>query len=209
MKIGIIGATGKAGNLILTEARSRHIDVLAIVRDHHRLQQDVPYLEKEIADLTTDDIEDLDVLVSAYGAPRGEGFRYPEVMQHLIDIVKGTTVRLLVIGGAGSLFTTANRTGRLYDEPNFPESFKDTSTNMGAALQLLQTSEDVDWTYISPARNFVFTGTKTGKYQLGADFLSFNAQGQSEISYADYAVAFVDEIQNHQHPYQHISVVSR
>ncbi|GAB6093277.1 NAD(P)-dependent oxidoreductase [Furfurilactobacillus curtus] len=208
MKIGVIGATGKAGALIMAEAQSRGIDVEAIVRDHHRLSTPVPYLEKDVMSLITDDIEDLDVLVSAYGAPRGEGYRYPLVTQHLIDITKQTGIRLMVIGGAGSLFTNQHRTNRLFDEPGFPEAFKDTSTNMGEALKRLQASDGVDWTYISPAENFVFNAPKTGKYQLGADFLSFNADGRSEISYADYAIAFVDEIQNHQHRNEHISVVS-
>lgn len=208
MKIGIIGATGKAGNLILEEAVSRGIDVEAIVRDHRRLKHDVTYLEKEVADLTTDDIEGFDVLVSAYGAPRGEGFRFPEIMKHLIEITSGTPVRLLVIGGAGSLFTSDDRQERLYEMPNFPDAFKDISTNMGEMLTLLQNSQGLDWTYISPSRDFRFTGQRTGKYRIANDILSVNAMGNSEVSYADYAIAFVDEIQNHQHPRQHISVVS-
>ncbi|HAT53979.1 MAG TPA: NADH-flavin reductase [Lactobacillus sp.] len=209
MKIGIIGATGKAGNLIMQEALTRGIEVEAIVRDHRRIKGNVDYLERDINDLTTDDIEDLDVLVSAFGAPINAGHLYPEVMQHLIEITKQTGIRLMVVGGAGSLFTDAHHTSRLYDQPGFPEAIKDTSTNMGLALKELVASDGVDWTYVSPAENFLFKAPKTGHYQLGADFLSYNAAGRSEISYADYALAFVDEIENHQHVNEHISVVSR
>ncbi|GKT02692.1 NAD(P)-dependent oxidoreductase [Furfurilactobacillus entadae] len=208
MKIGIIGATGKQGNLLLHEAVNRHIDVVAIVRDHSKLTLDVPYLERDLVDLSTDDIGDLDVLVSAFGAPVGKADEYPLVMQHLIDITTHTSIRLMVVGGAGSLFTDSNKTMRRYDAADFPVVVRPISVSMGSALTLLQKSDDLHWTYISPADNFKFEGKKTGRYKLGGDVMVFDTDGKSEISYADYAAAFMDELQQPQHLNEHISVVS-
>lgn len=79
---------------------------------------------------------------------------------------------------------------------------------MGKALDELRTRNDVKWTYISPAGDFQADGAKTGKYILGGEELTLNSKGESMISYADYAVAMVDEAAKGNHIQQRISVVA-
>ena len=93
------------------------------------------------------------------------------------------------------------------DGPDFPDAFKPLAANMGAALAQLRGRDDVDWTYISPAADFRADGERTGKYVLSGEELTLNARGESVISYADYAIAMVDEAENGHHPRQRISVV--
>ncbi|MCF6160391.1 MAG: NAD(P)H-binding protein [Furfurilactobacillus sp.] len=211
MKIGIIGATNRTGNVILREAQSRDIDVEVILRDRRRVSSDAEVLEIEPTLLTSDDIEDLDVLVCAFGTGKlNDSSRlYPALIKHLIEITKQSSVRLMVVGSSSCLYTDAERSQRLFDEPGFPEAAKNSANSLNDVLKLLRASDGVDWTYISPAEKFVFRAPRTGHYQLGTDFRSYNAAGLCEVSYADYAIAFVDEIQNHQHINEHISVVSR
>ena len=117
--------------------------------------------------------------------------------------------RLLVVSGAGSLYVNPEHTIQVMDRAGFPEIFKPLASNMGKALDELRTRTDVKWTYISPAGDFQADGAKTGKYILGGEELILNSKGESIISYADYAVAMVDEALNGNHVQQRISVVAK
>lgn len=110
--------------------------------------------------------------------------------------------------GAGSLYVNPEHTAQVMDGPDFPDIFKPLASNMGKALEELRTRNDVKWTYISPAGDFQTEGERTGKYILGGEELTLNAKGESVISYADYAVAMVDEAVSGNHIQQRISVVA-
>lgn len=207
MKIAIIGATGKAGQKILTEALSNNLDVTAIVRNATKLAIDVPVIEKNILDLTTEDIKDFDVVVNAFGAPAGHEDLHVTVGRHLIDIFKGLNNRLIVIGGAGSLFVDPDKKVRVMDTPDFPEAFFATASNQGKNLEDLQSST-INWTFISPSALFDVDGPRTGKYIKGKDHLLLNDKGDSYVSYADFAVALIDEIKTPSHIKARFTVAS-
>ena len=99
-------------------------------------------------------------------------------------------------------------TARVMDGADFPEMFKPLASHMGKALDELRKRTDVKWTYISPAGDFQADGVKTGRYILGGEELTLNSKGESVISYADYAVAMIDEALNGDHIQQRISVVA-
>ena len=104
MNIGIIGATGKLGTKVLDEAQQRGHEVTAIVRNAKLDDdKDVKVIEKDVFDLTSDDIKDLDVVVNAFGAPLGEEEVHVEVGRVLINILKDVDTRAIIVGGAGSL----------------------------------------------------------------------------------------------------------
>ena len=129
-------------------------------------------------------------------------------LKHLCDLVSGKETRLLVVGGAGSLYVNPEHTARVMDGADFPEMFKPLASHMGKALDELRKRTDVKWTYISPAGDFQADGVKTGRYILGGEELTLNSKGESVISYADYAVAMIDEALNGDHIQQRISVVA-
>lgn len=209
MKIGIIGASGKAGNLILKEVVESGHAVTAIVRDAAKAKnQNVPVLEKNIFDLNTEDLKNFDIIVNAFNAPFGEEHLHVEAGRVLIEALKGVPhTRLIVVGGAGSLFVDEAKTVRKFDTPEFPEAYLATAKNMGKNLEELQYTNGFQWTYISPAGFFDAEGKRTGTYQKGKDQLLFNSKGQSYISYADYAIAVLDEIENPQHINERFTVV--
>ena len=126
MKIGIIGATGKAGNLILKEALKRGHEVTAIVRNSQKVENpDVPVFEKDVFSLTAEDFAPFDVIVNAFGVPPEKAEQHIEAGRILIDALKeAPDTRLIVVGGAGSLFVDEARTTRLAETPEFPEAFK-------------------------------------------------------------------------------------
>lgn len=209
MKIGVIGATGKAGSFILEEAKVRGHEVTAIVRNAAKVNaQDVEVLEKSIFNLTSDDVLQFDVVVNAFGAPLGEEQAHVDAGHALIEALKGTDTKAIVVGGAGSLFVDEAKTIRVIDTPDFPDMFKPTANGQGRNLKELQETTDVKWTFVSPAGHFDPEGKRTGSYQLGKDNLILNAKGDSYVSYADYAIAIVDEIENPKHINERFSVVS-
>lgn len=209
MKIGIIGATGKAGHKILTEAVSRGHEVTAIVRNAAKLtDKSVAILEKDVFDLTTADIKGFDVVVNAFGAPIGKETLHVEVGRHLIEIFKDAKeTKLFVVGGAGSLFVNPEKTVRVIETPDFPEIFKATASNQAQNLLDLQASS-ITWTFLSPSAFFDPEGPRTGKYIAGQDHLLVNEQGESYVSYADFAIAVLDEIESPKHINERFTVAS-
>jgi putative NADH-flavin reductase len=208
MKIAVIAASGKVGSLILKEAMKRGHQVTAIVRDASKLQdKTVPVIEKNIFDLKTEDLSPFDVVVNAFGAPLGEEQAHVDAGHALIEALKGTKTRLLVVGGAGSLFVDKNKSIRLIETPEFPDFVKPTAKGQGRNLQELQETNDLTWTFISPSAVFDAEGKRTGSYQSGKDHLLVNSKGESYISYADYAIAVVDEIENPKHVNERFTVV--
>ena len=208
MKIAVICANGKEGKLIVEEAIARGADVTAVVRGENQSAAK-KVIQKDLFDLNVADLEDFDVVVDAFGAWTPETLpQHSTSLKHLCDLVSGRETRLLVVGGAGSLYVNPEHTVQVMDGADFPEMFKPLASNMGKALDALRTRTDVRWTYVSPAGDFQADGAKTGKYILAGEELTLNTKGESVISYADYAVAMVDEALNGNHIQQRISVVA-
>ena len=209
MKIAVVCANGKAGQLIVKEALSRGLDVTAVVRGGNRTEAS-QVIQKDLYDLTAADLKGFDVVVDAFGAWTEDTLpQHSTSLKHLCDILSGTDVRLLVVGGAGSLYVNPEHTAQVMDGPDFPNVFKPLASNMGKALAELRQRSDVKWTYVSPAGDFQAEGECTGKYILGGEELTLNGRGESVISYADYAIAMVDEAVSGNHIQQRISVVRR
>lgn len=207
MKIAVICANGKAGKLIVQEAVNRGLDVTAVVRsDNATAAQKV--LKKDLFDLTAADVKDFDVVIDAFGAWTEDTLPlHSTSLKHLCDILSGTDTRLLVVGGAGSLYVNPEHTMCVADGPDFPAIFKPLAAAMAKALDELRQRTDVKWTYISPAGDFQAEGERTGKYIFGGEELTLNSKGESIISYADYAIAMVDEAVNGNNIQKRISVV--
>jgi uncharacterized protein len=208
MNIAVIGASGKAGSRILEEAVSRGHKGTAIVRNASKLQdKNVAVIEKNVFDLTVNDLNAFDVVINAFGAPLGEEQAHVDAGRTLIEALKGTRTRLLVVGGAGSLFVDENKTVKLIDTPEFPDIVKPTAKGQGRNLEELQGTTDLKWTFVSPSAVFDAEGVRTGSYQSGKDHLLVNTKGESYISYADFSIAIVDEIENPKHLNQRFTVV--
>ncbi len=209
MKIAVICANGKAGRLIVMEAVERNLDVTAVVRGENKSAAGKTIV-KDLFNLTADDLRDFDVVVDAFGAWTADTVRQiPQAVVHLCDVLSGTDTRLLVVGGAGSLYVNREHTLTVADGPDFPDAFKPLAAAHDQALRELRGRNDVRWTYISPAGDFQAEGERTGEYILGGEELTLNSMGESVISYADYAIAMVDEIADGNHIRERISVVGR
>ena len=209
MKIAVVCANGKAGKLIVREAVERGLDVTAVVRGENRTSAENVIL-KDLYDLTAEDLAGFDVVVDAFGAWTEETLpQHSTSLKHLCDILSGTDTRLLIVGGAGSLYVDPEHTVCVADGVDFPDAFKPLAAAMAKALGELRERTDVNWTYISPAGDFQADGERTGAYILGSEELTLNERGESVISYADYAIAVVDEAVNGKHFRERISVVRK
>ena len=208
-KIAVVCANGKAGKLIVNEAVERGLDVTAVVRGENQTKAQ-HVLKKDLYDLTTEDLERFDAVVDAFGAWTEDTLpQHSTSLKHLCDILSGKETRLLIVGGAGSLYVNPEHTACVADGPDFPDAFKPLAAAMAKALGELRERKDVRWTYISPAGDFQAEGEKTGEYILGGEELTLNEKGESIISYADYAAAMVDEIVEGSHIQERISVVRK
>lgn len=209
MRLAVVAANGKAGRLITKEAVDRGMDVTAIVRGENRTAAPKVVI-KDLFDITKEDLAGFDAVVDAYGswAPDTAG-TICDAGMHLVNVLQGTDTRLIVVGGAGSLYVDPEHTKTVVDVTPFPEAAMPVVNAHGKLLEELRKVDDVKWTYVSPAGDFQSEGERTGKYILGGEELVLNSKGESVISYADYAIALVDEIESGDHIKERISVVSR
>lgn len=206
-KVAVIAANGKVGKLVVAEAVKRGFDVTAFGR-HENNTVAPHFVKKDLFDLTQADLQDFDVVVDAFGVWDPAQLQlHTTSLMHLADLLSGTQTRLLVVGGAGSLFINPEHTLRVMDAPDFPDSYKPVASAMSESLEKLRTRNDVKWTYLSPAADFVSDGELTGEYLLAGEEFTTNDAGESMISYADYAVAMVDEIEKGNHVQARISVI--
>ena len=208
MKIAVICANGKAGQLITKEAVNRGLDVTAVVRGENKSAAK-KVITKDLFDLTAEDLSGFDAVVDAFGAWTPETIpQIPKAAEHLCNLLTGSNIRLLIVGGAGSLYVNPEHTLTVADGADFPDAFKPLAAAHDTALKNLRDRNGVKWTYISPAGEFQAEGARTGKYILGGEELVLNSKGESVISYADYAIAMVDELVKGNHIQQRISVVA-
>ena len=192
--------------MIVREAAERGLDVTAVVRGENRTSAEKVIL-KDLYDLTAEDLAGFDVVVDAFGAWTEETLlQHSTSLKHLCDILSGTDTRLLIVGGAGSLYVDPEHTVCVADGADFPDAFKPLAAARAKALGELRERTDVNWTYISPAGDFQADGERTGAYILGGEELPLNERGESVISYADYAIAVVDEAVNGKHFRERIRV---
>jgi putative NADH-flavin reductase len=201
MKVALIGATGNVGSRVLAELVSRGHAVTAIARHPEKVtaQSGVTAKRGDVFDKAglTSLLSGHDAAISAVRFSGSD----PRI---LIDAVKTAGVRrYLVVGGAGSLEAAPGV--KLIDTPAFPEAYKPEAGKGGEFLTLLRAEKDLDWTFLSPSA-VISAGQRTGKFRLGGDQLLTDANGKSGITYEDYAVALVDELEKPAHSRRRFTV---
>ncbi|HET7115627.1 MAG TPA: NAD(P)-dependent oxidoreductase [Hanamia sp.] len=207
MKIALIGATGFVGSAILKEALERGHEVTAIARHPGKIkaQDDLKIVKSDIMD--SDGLARIlkgnDVVVSAYNAGWTNPDLYNEFMKgskSIQEAVKKSGVKRLIInGGAGSLFVTQNV--QLVDTPQFSDEWKPGALAARDYLNILKKENELDWTFVSPAIE-MNPGTpheRKGTYRTGLDSPVFDVNNKSTISVEDLAVAILDEVENPKH----------
>lgn len=204
MNIALIGATGFVGQALLQELLARGHAVRALQRDAAKLAPRAG-LEVRSVDVLAPggfaaELQGVDAVVSAYNA----GWANPNLHD---DFLRGSDaiaaaareagVRLIVVGGAGSLFIAPGQ--QLVDSPAFPAEWKSGALAAREALNRLRADTTaLDWTFVSPAMHLE-PGERTGVFRLGGEQPVFDAQGESRITVADLAVAIADELERPQH----------
>ncbi|RZL10300.1 MAG: NAD(P)-dependent oxidoreductase [Rubrivivax sp.] len=210
-KIALIGATGFVGQAVLEELLSRGHQVTALARHPEKLParpglRVVPG-DAQVIQQVQQAVEGHDMVVSAYNP----GFHLADIQAQFVlgsrAIVAGVKAagvpRLLVVGGAGSLFVAPDV--QLVDTPEFPAEWKEGALGARQALRDLQAETALDWTFVSPAI-LLEPGERTGHYRLGQDAPLMTGEGPGRVSTADLAVAIVDEVEQHRHPRQRFTL---
>lgn len=198
--IALIGASGNAGSRILKELSDRGHRVTGIARNPGNIAA-LPGVTAVAGDVF--EPRGLAALLRGHDAVVSAVHFTASDPQLLLEAVRASGVRrYLVVGGAGSLEVAPGR--RLIDAPEFPEAYKNEASKGAAFLELLKTVDDLDWTFLSPSALFQ-PGERTGVFRLGRDSLLTNEAGSS-ISFEDYAVALVDEIEQPAHVRQRFTV---
>lgn len=198
--IALIGASGQAGSRILQELSRRGHQVTALARHPEKIAVSPGVIARRA------DVYDQAGLIEAL---RGHDAVISAVhftasdTAALLAAVKASGVpRYLVVGGAGSLEVAPGK--RVLDLPDFPAAYLAEATKGAEFLEQLRAEKALDWTFLSPSAEFV-AGERTGQFRLGKDTLLSNETG-SRISFEDYAIALVDELEKPAHSRQRFTV---
>jgi uncharacterized protein len=201
MKIAIVGATGNVGKRIIDEALHRGHNVTGIARDPFKLS---PRNGLTLVKGDANDSSKLGQLLVGHDAIISSIMFLHSEIALLVEAVRASGVkRYLVVGGAGSLEVAPGKL--LVNQPDFPDFVKAEATKGGESLNYLREIKDLDWTFLSPSALFQ-AGERTGVFRLGKNELLFGSDGKSWISYEDYAIALLDEIENPKHIQQRFTV---
>ncbi|CAB3699765.1 NAD(P)-dependent oxidoreductase [Paraburkholderia phenoliruptrix] len=198
LKIALFGATGMIGSRIAAEAARRGHQVTALARNPERVPAGVPNLKAAQADVLDAAsvgaaVRGHDVAASAYAPPHGDVGALAKATHALVEGVRAAGLkRLVVVGGAGSLEVAPGK--QLVDSDGFPDAYKAVALAHRDALGDYRGVADLDWTFFSPAA-LIAPGERTGKFRTGTNSLIADAEGNSRISAEDYAIAFVDELE--------------
>lgn len=205
----LIGASGFVGNALLNELLDRGYQVTAIVRNAQKITRKHDRLSVLAMDVEeTEKLKEVckghDAVISAYNPGWSNPNMYEDTLRvypEILEAVKASGVkRLLIVGGAGSLFVKPGL--RLVDTGTLPEAWLPGVKSMAKFyLETLVKETDIDWVFFSPAANLgnLKPGIRTGKFRLGKDDLIVDEKGESFISVEDYAVAMVDELEQGNH----------
>jgi putative NADH-flavin reductase len=207
MKIVVIGATGNIGRRVVREALSRGHEVTGVVRDPAAVEAPDPRVRLVKGDATRADdvarvISGADAVVSAISPrPNPRGLPAPSLAANARALIAGLRAagvkRVLYVGGSSSLEVAPGKA--LADQPDFPEAYKAEAREGREALAVwLTEAEGLDWTYLSPAAE-IGPRERTGSYRTTGDQLLTDAAGKSFISFEDYAVAVLDELERPKH----------
>ena len=205
MNVVLYGATGNSGRRISKELTNRGHYVTAVARDTSKIPSALKAVKDDLSsvEVVASIIAGADVVVSAYAPPQENTDALLGVTERQIAAVKKAgTARLIVVGGAGLLEVAPGVT--LIASGYLPEAYLPIATSHEKALGILKAS-DINWTYFSPAGYFE-AGERTGKFRLGTTNLIANEKGDSRISFEDYAVALVDEIETPAHERGQLSI---
>lgn len=191
MRIAIVGASGNVGQRLVAEALRRGHEVTAVARSEGG-GYGVTWKTADLADVaaTGAAVAGNDVVILSVR------FGNTDFARTLEGVRTSGVRRVVVVGGAASLEVAPGKV--LLDQPDFPDFIKPEATPARAALELLRGETALDWTYLSPSMMFG-PGERTGAFRLGTDTLLTAADGQSHISYEDYAIALFDEIETPKH----------
>ncbi|WP_338582709.1 NAD(P)-dependent oxidoreductase [Pseudomonas sp. MAG733B] len=200
-KIAIIGATGRAGSQLLEEALRRGHSVTAIARDTSKIGQRAGVVTRNVDALDASALQDAiaghDVVLSA------AHFATLPASAVVGPVKKAGVKRLLVVGGAGSLLLPDGT--RVIDSAGFPEAYKAEASAGAEFLGKLREEKDLDWTFLSPSAEFV-EGERTGKFRIGQEDLLVSSEGRSWITFVDYAIAMLDEVETPKHSRERFTV---
>ena len=194
MKVGVIAAAGNLGDRIVTECLDRGHTVTAFINKTPCRDARARSVQKNLFDLTKEDIAGFDVVFSAYGS----GFDADPVINRkalnaLAELVRGTDVRAISIAGSGCLFADESRTVRVYEQPEHPAFLKGISENTTLGVLDVMAAEDVRYTFVSPGLCFDADGPRTGDYLTDTSMtVTANDDGASYTAYSDLAAAMVD-----------------
>jgi uncharacterized protein len=198
--VALIGASGRAGSAILKELSDRGHKVTAIARNPEKIAT-LPNATAKKGDAL--DGKSLVTLLKGHDAVISAVHFSASDAKTLIDAARASGAkRYLVVGGAGSLEVAPGK--RLVDQPDFPAAYKTEALKGAEFLDLLKSEKQLDWTFLSPSALFV-PGERTGKFRLGGDEM-LSTEKESKISFEDYAVALVDEIEKPAHRRQRFTV---
>lgn len=194
MKLVVIGANGNLGSRVVKQALERGHEVKSIVYKSQIQCDGKDVIDKNLFDLTQEDLGDYRVIISAFGGGfKSDPVINKEAYEKYIELLDGTDKKIIAIAGAGSLYTDESHTMREYEVPGYSATLSGISRNIRLGIDKIKERKDLNWTVVCPSRKFDLEGPHTNNYKVGTkEEIIFNEDGDSYVTYEDLATAMLD-----------------
>lgn len=210
MKIGVIGANGNLGTRVVNQALKNGHEVTGFVYQG-QAPEGAKSIVKNLFDLTKNDIQDLNAVISAFGGGfNSDPLINQQAYEKYISLFEGTNKKLVAIAGAGSLYTDDTHTLFEYELDSHPAKLKEISKYIRKGVDEILQHQDFDWTAVCPSRFFDPEGPYTGDYLTGEkQEVIYNEDEKSYLTYNDMAKAMVDLVEQKLYPHQVVTFATR
>lgn len=211
MKIAVVGANGNLGSRVTRQALDRGFQVKGFIYDGESPDERAEIVKKSLFDMERSDLEDCDVMISAYGS----GFKADPVLNRdayvkYIELNQGTDRHVVAIAGAGSLYKDETHTMYCYEDPDYPEFMRGISMNIKFGIDEIEKAENLNWTAVCPSSFFDPEGPLTGNYEISTEgHLIYNEAGESRVTYEDLACAMLDIAEQNTYQRKKITVCTK
>ncbi|MBU9739215.1 NAD(P)-dependent oxidoreductase [Diplocloster agilis] len=223
MKIAILGACGRVGGRVISEALMRGHDVVGIdIVAAPELDKRVSYYNIDMLEeeKLTENVKGCDVYIFAV-IPVLKGIDHiTDVIKVSLNVCRNANIPrfLYICGGLSSWESPGIYLMDAQKKPGHRMTNKTNDAIIGSheiALEYLRTIKDVDWVcQTAPLWMEENMGERTGMYRMGTEYPVYidpdnkdlSPQQNCHISMEDFAVCMVDEIEQSRHHFCRFTV---
>lgn len=196
MKIAVIGADGKFGSSIVKKAEAQKIGSVSIVNSFTAVSGNGKLIIKNVNELCANDIDDCHYVIDPVSFMEISRFSSDDLpVWHLLEILKDTSIRLLLLSPGSILYTDKNKNRYVCNEDSdlyLDELERRSSVLCLNAYKRLKLCTNVKWSVLCHPLFLDPISYGSGKFTFSDEVLPVGLNGESSISENDFTSSVIE-----------------